>query len=65
MAGWTDDVEKPLFLRRFGVPFWALAHVFGKDAMYWYQLAISLGRNSVVQASWVACQPSVFTVRGA
>jgi hypothetical protein len=48
MAGWTDDVEKPLFLRRFGVPFWALAHVFGKDAMYWYQLAISLGRNSVV-----------------
>src|SRR5690349_16528913 len=27
-AGLTDDIEKPLFLRRFGVPFWALAHVF-------------------------------------
>src|SRR5262249_19254086 len=48
MAGWTDDVEKPLFLRRFGVPFWALAYVFDKGAMYWYRLAVSLGRNSVV-----------------
>jgi hypothetical protein len=48
MAGWTDDVEKPLFLRRFGVPFWALARVFGHDPMYWYRLEVSLGRNSVV-----------------
>ena len=48
MAGWTDDVCKPLLLRRFGVPFWALAHVFGKDAMYWYRLELSLGRNSLV-----------------
>ena len=44
----TDDVEKPLFLRRFGVPFWALAHVFGKDPSFWYRLEVSLGRNSVV-----------------
>jgi hypothetical protein len=48
MAGLTDAVERPLFLRRFGVPFWALAHVFGKDANYWYRLELSLGRNSVV-----------------
>src|SRR4051812_40085029 len=34
MAGYTDDVEKALFLRRFGVPFWALPYVFGKDPMY-------------------------------
>src|SRR5437763_7152270 len=34
MAGWTDDVEKGLFLRRFGVPFWALARVFGKDSIH-------------------------------
>jgi hypothetical protein len=27
LAGWTDEVCKPLLLRRFGVPFWALAHV--------------------------------------
>ena len=44
----TDDVEKPLFLRRFGVPFWALACVFGKDPSFWYRLEVSLGRNSVV-----------------
>ena len=48
MAGWTDEVEKPLFLRRFGVPFWALARVFGHDPMYWYRLEVSLGRNSIV-----------------
>ena len=45
---WTDDAEEPLFLRRFGVPFWALARVFGKDPMYWYRLEVGLGRNSVV-----------------
>jgi hypothetical protein len=48
MVGWTDDVEKALFLRRFSVPFWGLAYVFGKDPMYWYRLEVSLGRNSVV-----------------
>jgi hypothetical protein len=48
MTGLTDEVEKPLFLRRFGVPFWALARVFGRNPMYWYRLEASLGRNSVV-----------------
>jgi hypothetical protein len=44
----TDDVEGPLFLRKFGVPFWALAHVFGADPMFWYRLECGLGRFSVV-----------------
>jgi hypothetical protein len=48
MAGTTHDVQGPLFLRAFGVPFWALARVFGRNAMYWYRLEVSLGRNSVV-----------------
>jgi len=48
MVGLTDQVEKALFLRCFGVPFWALAQVFGKGPMYWYRLEVSLGRNSVV-----------------
>jgi hypothetical protein len=47
-AGETDAVQGPLFLRAFGVPFWALARVFGKDPMYWYRLEVSLGGNSVV-----------------
>jgi hypothetical protein len=44
----TDDVEDPLFLRKFGVPFWALARVFGRDPMYWYRLECALGRASIV-----------------
>jgi hypothetical protein len=48
MVAWTDDVRHPLFLRSFGVPFWALAHVFGRDPMFWYRLEVGLGRNSIV-----------------
>jgi hypothetical protein len=48
LAAWTDDAEGPLFLRSFGVPFWALARVFGRDPTYWYRLEVSLGRNSIV-----------------
>jgi len=44
----TADVQGPLFLRRFGVPFWALARVFGHDPMFWYRLECGLGRFSVV-----------------
>jgi len=48
MTAMTDDVEKGLFLRKFGVPFWALSHVFGRDQMYWYRIEQTLGRNSIV-----------------
>jgi hypothetical protein len=48
MTGYTDAVEKSLFLRRWGVPHWALAYVFGQDEQYWYRLENRLGRNSVV-----------------
>jgi hypothetical protein len=44
----TTDAEGPLFLRRFGVPFWALARVFGHDPMFWYRLECGLGRASIV-----------------
>ncbi len=48
MTGFTDEISKVLFLRKFNVPFWALSHVFGRDHMYWYRLEQSLGRNSIV-----------------
>jgi hypothetical protein len=48
MTGSADEAEGPLFLRAFGVPFWAVARVFGRDPMYWYRLEVGLGRNSVV-----------------
>jgi len=44
----TEEVEVPLFLRKFSVPYWALAYAFGRDPMYWYRLEIGLGRNSIV-----------------
>lgn len=48
MAGTTEEARHPLFLRKFGVPYWALAEVFGRDAAYWYRLELALGRNSIV-----------------
>jgi len=48
MTGYTDDVEKALFLRRFGVPFWALTHVFGQNDMYWQRLVTHFGRPDLV-----------------
>jgi hypothetical protein len=47
MTGRTDDVQHALFLRKFAVPFWALAMVFGRDPMYWYRMQNALGRNSL------------------
>jgi len=48
MTARTEDVKTPLFLRKFGVPYWALAYAFGHDPMYWYRLEVGLGRNSIV-----------------
>ena len=45
MMGDADDVEKAFFLRRFGVPFWALTYVFGRDDMYWQRLKAHFGSN--------------------
>ena len=47
MTARVGDVEGPLFLRKFAVPFWALARVFGRDPMYWYRIECGLGRFSV------------------
>jgi len=32
----------------FGVPFWALAYVFGKNGMWWYRLYLCLHQFSIV-----------------
>jgi hypothetical protein len=48
MIGRTEDVEKGLYLRQFGVPYDAIAYVLGKDAMYWYRASLALGRPSIV-----------------
>src|SRR5262249_47652999 len=50
-VGYTDAVEKALFLRRFGVPFWALSYVFGHDDDYWYRLENQFGRYPLLQTT--------------
>jgi hypothetical protein len=51
LSGETDVVEKALFLRRFGVPFWGLTYVFGRDDQYWYRLTAQFGRYDIVSTT--------------
>lgn len=51
MTGFVENVEKVLFLRKFNVPFWGLAYVFGRNPMYWYRMENHIGRNSIVGAT--------------
>lgn len=48
MIGTTAEVEKGLYLRRYGVPYEGIAHVLGKSPMYWYTATQSLSRLSIV-----------------
>jgi hypothetical protein len=48
MSATTAEVEKGLYLRRYGVPYEAIAHVLGHSAMFWYRATQSLGRISIV-----------------
>jgi hypothetical protein len=48
VTGYAAEVEKALFLRRFGVPFWALTYVFGRDDMYWQRMVANLGHADLV-----------------
>lgn len=48
MTGYTDDVEKALFLRRFGVPFWGLTYIFGRNDDYWYNMVGRFGHYEIV-----------------
>jgi hypothetical protein len=44
----TEQVEKALYLRQWGVPFYALTYVFGHSDMFWYRAWVGMGRNSIV-----------------
>jgi hypothetical protein len=48
MVGTSEEVEKGLYLRRYGVPYEGLAHVLGHSAMFWWRVTQSLGRASIV-----------------
>ncbi len=44
----TQDVSNALFIKRFGVPFWALAYVFGRNPMWWYRLYLSFSQYNLL-----------------
>lgn len=48
MSGYTAQVEQPLLLRRWAVPYWVLVELFGRDEAYWYRLENRFGRYSLV-----------------
>jgi hypothetical protein len=47
MTGYTDDIEKGLFLTKFHVPFWAIAWILGRNDSFWYRTYIQVGRNNI------------------
>ena len=51
MTSYTDDVEKALFLLRFGLPYWALTYVFGKNDMFWFRQFCHFGRYQIIQTT--------------
>lgn len=48
MRAKTKDAENALLLIRFGVPFWVIAIIFGRNSMYWYRLYICIAYNNLV-----------------
>jgi len=48
MTGLTNEVEKALFLRRFGVPFWGITYLFGHNDDYWYHMTSRFGHYEIV-----------------
>lgn len=44
----VSDVESALLFRKFSVPYWALARVFGRHPSFWHRLECALGDFSLV-----------------
>jgi hypothetical protein len=44
----TQDAEKALFMRKFAVPFWAIALSHGRNHMFWFRISQSIGAHSVI-----------------
>ena len=48
MVGMSAEVEKGLYLRRYGLPYEGISYVLGHPPMYWYRATQALGRPSIV-----------------
>jgi len=51
LVGWTKDAQHALLLRKYSVPFWVLALIFGRSIMYWWRLEKAIGRYSIVETT--------------
>jgi hypothetical protein len=51
MIAKTDEIEKALYLRGYGVPFEALAYVFGTDPMYYWRAFTAMGKVNLVSTT--------------
>jgi len=47
MVGRTQEVEKPLFLRKFNVPYWGLEKVFGRSSNFYWRIERRMGMTSI------------------
>src|SRR5512142_789369 len=61
----TEEVQGPLFLRKFGVPFWALARVFGATHMAWYRRECALGHYIMKPRPLAVCPEELRAIRRA
>ena len=59
MTARTEEVEAPLFLRKFGVPFWALARVFGSVDPVYAPKTVNTDRWHSTQAAWKVLFPLI------
>jgi hypothetical protein len=48
MTGYTEEVAKALYARKFGIPYEGLVFLFERDENYWYRIETQFGRKSIV-----------------
>ena len=48
MTGYTAEIAKALYLRKYGVSYEGLTYVFGRDENYWYRIEMRFGRKNIV-----------------
>jgi len=51
MIARTNEVDKALYLRLWGVPFDGLVYVCGRNSSFWYRASQAMGRPSIVGSS--------------
>ena len=48
MTGFTEEVAKALYARKYGMPYEGLVYIFGRDENYWYRIETQFGRLNIV-----------------